>query len=1066
MPSRLRGWLHGSAAATLASIALICASLLVASIARAQVVTNGNDSGVGSLRDAIIFANANPGSTITFGLPANSTVTIATPLPAINANVAIDGSGSSGLTISGANTNRVFFVLSGNVSISNLTIAGGNATGGNGGSGATGGGGGMGAGGAIFVNSGTTTINNVAFANNTATGGNGGAGTGSGLTAGGGGGLGGNGGNGGTGLGGGGAGGGGGWSGGGGGGGGHNSPFATAPAGAGAGGTGPGGNGGSGGGGPVIAGDTGLPGQPGTITGSPTPAGSGGAGAQSTGGGGGGGGIGGGNGGTGTSGFGGAGGGGGNGLGVAAAGNGGSSFFGNPGGTGSAGGTGGGGGGGSYSSMGGNGGDFGGGGGGYISGGVGGYGGGGGAATAGFQGANGGFGGGNGGTSVFVAGLGGGGGGAGFGGAVFVRGDTGAQLVVADGSFTGNQVNAGAGAAGGSNGTAGGQDLFLQGGVTATFAPAASKTLIFNGTIADDGGPAIAIGIAGNPGGTVIFNAVNAYFRQTVVNAGTLDVEGSIASSNVTTVNTGAILTGAGVVGLTHINPGGVFAPGNGTASSSMTTTSDLELHPGALYLVQLNSATSSFAKVGSTAILGGATVDAVVANGSQVGKHYTILTADNISGSFDASVNGNLPANFRTSLSYDSTHAYLDITLNFSTTGGLNGNQQNVANALTNFFNTTGAIPAVFGTLTPASLTQASGELGTGSQQTTFDAMNQFIGLLTDPFIDGRGGMATSGATPFAEEGDDISAYAAKKTDRLRDPFAELSTKAVARNDLFDSRWSVWGASYGGGGSTSGNATLGSNGFTAHTFGLVAGADYRISSSTLAGFALGGGGNGFSVNGFGSGRSDLFQAGAFVRHNVGPAYILAALAYGWQDVTTDRTVTIAGIDRLRAEFNANAFLGRVEAGYRFATPWVGVTPYAAGQFTTFSAPAYAEQALVGANTFALNYAAQDVTVSRSELGGRLDRSFVLQNAILTLRGRAAWSYDNNTDRNISALFQTLPGASFVVNGAAQSHDSALTTVSAEIKWLNGFSFAANFEGEFSNVTKSYAGKGIARYVW
>jgi uncharacterized protein with beta-barrel porin domain len=56
-----------------------------------------------------------------------------------------------------------------------------------------------------------------------------------------------------------------------------------------------------------------------------------------------------------------------------------------------------------------------------------------------------------------------------------------------------------------------------------------------------------------------------------------------------------------------------------------------------------------------------------------------------------------------------------------------------------------------------------------------------------------------------------------------------------------------------------------------------------------------------------GGGRSDLFQAGAFVRYNAGAAYLTAALAYGWQDITTDRTVTVAGIDRLRAEFKANA---------------------------------------------------------------------------------------------------------------------------------------------------------------
>ena len=128
-----------------------------------------------------------------------------------------------------------------------------------------------------------------------------------------------------------------------------------------------------------------------------------------------------------------------------------------------------------------------------------------------------------------------------------------------------------------------------------------------------------------------------------------------------------------------------------------------------------------------------------------------------------------------------------------------------------------------------------------------------------------------------------------------------------------------------------------------------------------------------------GSGRSDLFQAGAFVRHTVGPAYVTGALAYGWQDVITDRTVTVAGIDRLRAQFNANTFSGRFEGGYRFATPWMGITPYAAGQVTTFDLPAYAEAVVSGANTFALTYAAKSVTDTRSELGLRTDKSFAVQ---------------------------------------------------------------------------------------
>ena len=84
----------------------------------------------------------------------------------------------------------------------------------------------------------------------------------------------------------------------------------------------------------------------------------------------------------------------------------------------------------------------------------------------------------------------------------------------------------------------------------------------------------------------------------------------------------------------------------------------------------------------------------------------------------------------------------------------------------------------------------------------------------------------------------------------------------------------------------------------------------------------------------------------------------------------------------------------------------------------------------------------------------------------MTLRGRLAWAHDFNPDRAIAATFQTLPGASFVVNGAKPAADAALTTASLEMKWRNGWSAAGTFEGEFSDVTRSYAGKGVVRYAW
>jgi len=212
-----------------------------------------------------------------------------------------------------------------------------------------------------------------------------------------------------------------------------------------------------------------------------------------------------------------------------------------------------------------------------------------------------------------------------------------------------------------------------------------------------------------------------------------------------------------------------------------------------------------------------------------------------------------------------------------------------------------------------------------------------------------------------------------------------------------------------------------------------------------------------------------LSRAGPSARHNQGPAYITAALAYAWQDVTTNRVVTVAGLDQLRAQFNANAWSGRLEGGYRYVVPYFGgfgLTPYAAVQATTFSLPGYAENAVVGSNQFALAYNSKSVTNTRTELGLRTDKSYAMQGGILTLRGRTAWAHDFNPDRSIAATFQTLPGSTFVVNGAGQASDSLLSSSAIEFKWTNGWSAAGTIESEYSRVTTSYAGKGVVRYTW
>src|SRR5262249_11752059 len=100
-------------------------------------------------------------------------------------------------------------------------------------------------------------------------------------------------------------------------------------------------------------------------------------------------------------------------------------------------------------------------------------------------------------------------------------------------------------------------------------------------------------------------------------------------------------------------------------------------------------------------------------------------------------------------------------------------------------------------------------------------------------------------------------------------------------------------------------------------------------------------------------------------------------------------------------------------------------------------------------------------------VAGRFDYvAAFMRDAVLTLRGRLAWAHDWVSDPTLTPVFQTLPGASFIVNGATPAKNSALASAGAELRYANGVSFIAKFDGEFAGHSNTYAGTGTIRYTW
>jgi hypothetical protein len=135
-------------------------------------VTNNNDRGEGSLRQAILNAEQTPGFDIIDLTGVSGKISLDSPLVLNDGNdLRLDDDGNT--TISGENRVQIMTVKSVNLAISRLTFAEGLAKGGDG---SNGGGGGLGAGGALFIEGGAeVTLNGVTFRDNRAIGGNGAA---------------------------------------------------------------------------------------------------------------------------------------------------------------------------------------------------------------------------------------------------------------------------------------------------------------------------------------------------------------------------------------------------------------------------------------------------------------------------------------------------------------------------------------------------------------------------------------------------------------------------------------------------------------------------------------------------------------------------------------------------------------------------------------------------------------------------------------------------------------------------------------------------------------------------
>ncbi len=412
-----------------------------------------------------------------------------------------------------------------------------------------------------------------------------------------------------------------------------------------------------------------------------------------------------------------------------------------------------------------------------------------------------------------------------------------------------------------------------------------------------------------------------------------------------------------------------------------------------------------------------------------------------------------------------------------------LSTNQTTLAKAFSDFVTSGGVLPIEFAILAAAqspaelaeTLAQLSGEVATGVAPMGLQAMDAFLDTVLRS--GGAGFTSVTGATaqdaPIGMVSNDetfAGKYGGSKYDSARiasrgDAASDgMALSFAAGQPVETLAWDVWMAGYGSRNTTDGDDARGYHERSSENRGLAAGLNYALNAATDVGVAVSWNKADFSiVEGFGSGTSDTVFVALRGRTVSERGYIEGALAYGQSDVTTDRTLTIAGTDRLAGETTAQTMAAHIEAGYHMGM----FTPFAGLRAKSISTDAYSETATAGTASYAMAFDRNTTTSLRTELGVAMQWPTEDGNGAQPTFGlRAAWAHELASNDAGQASYQIIPDLSVPVSGATRDRDSLLLAASAGWAATNGLYLDAGLNAEYSANTQDYGGSLTVGYRW
>jgi outer membrane autotransporter protein len=551
--------------------------------------------------------------------------------------------------------------------------------------------------------------------------------------------------------------------------------------------------------------------------------------------------------------------------------------------------------------------------------------------------------------------------------------------------------------------------------------------------------------------GTFALTGANTYTGDTNINAGTLFVDGSLASANVF-VQAAGTLGGHGTLFGNVINHGTVspgHSPGTLGIAGNFTQFAD-----GVLRIEIAGTQPGQFdvLAVGGKANLNG-TLQVVNAGGTvKVGDTLKILTAvAGVSGVFTAvSPYAGGPL-IGMNVIYETNDVLLAFTQNsfaaLSGTLSFTPNQLAVAQALDSVTAKLGGKTGVineFDFLDNQPLDMLAGNLDKLSPDELTSIFNIAVSLANTQAAhiqnrtaeirseaDSDGGSAAGGVSGG---GGGAPGPVGKRTKEI--PMAN------------DERWGMWFT--GSGEFTHVGSTTNAAGFNLDSGGVTAGVDYRFTDHFAAGISLGYMNTTASLSNGGKIDADGGRVGAYATYFDRGFYVDAAVSGGFNSYNTRRTTpnnTVAIGRPDGAEINV-----LLATGYDWK--WKGLTlgPTASFQYTNVQLDGFTET-----GGFApLSVAGQNAESLRTALGFHVTFDKKVGRAIVRPELRAAWQHEfGDTSYSLTSSFATLGGSAFTVAGPATGRDSLLVGAGFSVLWNDRFSTYAFYDGELLRTNYS-----------